>query len=100
MPEHIYEIEPVMQRAVELLKQLGRPVTTGLVCVELQLPFYAVGAALDRAQGEGLVEFTAGVGWTVREVVPDRVDCGDCPAPNGCSVRCMKAGGRQDGLEV
>lgn len=68
MPEQIYEIEPLMQQAVELLQQTGQPMTTGLVCVQLQLPFYAVGAALDMALGRGLVEFTPGVGWVA--VIP------------------------------
>lgn len=71
MPEHIFEIEPVKRRVVALLQANQRPMTTGQVCLELQLPFYAVDRALDVARGEHLVQFAPGVGWEAMPAVPE-----------------------------
>lgn len=65
MGHQVFEIEAVRRRCLELLRKEDRTLTTGAVCVELGLPYWATNAGLEEARRRGEVEFTAGAGWRV-----------------------------------
>lgn len=42
MDNQIYEIESVRKQCLDLLRKEGRTLTTGQICMALQLPMWAV----------------------------------------------------------
>lgn len=55
-------------RVVQILQDADRPLCTGEVAIAAQHPFWNVDAALETAYQQGRLAFSAGVGWTVREL--------------------------------
>lgn len=65
MGHQVFEIDALRRRCLVLLRKEDRTLTTGAVCVELGVPYWAANAGLEEARRLGEVEFTAGAGWRV-----------------------------------
>lgn len=65
MDNQIYEIESVRKQCLDLLRKEGRTLTTGQICMALQLPMWAVQSGLDSALTARLARFTPGAGWSL-----------------------------------
>ncbi len=75
--EQVFEIEALMQRVVELLRDRARALSTGMVAAELGVPLWAADRALEAAYVARLASFEAGVGWSALEAAAARVPDGE-----------------------
>lgn len=77
MAEQVFEIEALMQRVLELLRDRARALSTGMVAAELGVPLWAADRALEAAYLARLASFEAGVGWSALEAAAARVPDGE-----------------------
>ena len=63
MPEPIFELRPLVERALQVLRERGGFTPAGDVAMQLEVPFWAAERALEAAYLSHRVTFTAGAGW-------------------------------------